>query len=117
LALLLASIGVYGVVSYAVSRCIREVGIRMVLGAGAGEVVAMVLRQTMRPVLVGAAIGILACTAVSRILSALLFGISAVDPIAFAVAAAFFLFIALVASLMPALRATRVDPLATLRYE
>jgi predicted permease len=117
LALLLASIGVYGVVSYAVSRRIREVGIRMVLGAGAGEVVAMVLRETMRPVFVGAAIGILACTAVSRILSGVLFGISALDPIAFVVAAAFLLFIALVASLMPALRATRLDPLATLRYE
>lgn len=117
LALLLASIGVYGVVSYTVNRRIREVGIRMVLGAGVGEVVAMVLRQTMRPVFVGATIGILACTAVSRILSGVLFGISALDPIAFVLAAAFLLFIALVASLMPALRATRVDPLTTLRYE
>jgi hypothetical protein len=117
LALLLASIGVYGVVSYAVSTRIREVGIRMALGAGAGEVVAMVLRQAMRPVLVGAAIGILACAAVSRILSGVLFGVSALDPIAFVTAAAFLLFIAMAASLLPALRATRVDPLDSLRYE
>jgi len=80
LALLLASIGVYGVVSYSVSWRIREIGIRMVLGAVAGEVVAMVLHQAMQPVLVGAAIGILACAAISRILSGVLFGISALDP-------------------------------------
>jgi ABC-type antimicrobial peptide transport system permease subunit len=117
LALLLASIGVYGVVSYGVSRRLREVGIRMVLGAGAHEVVAMVLRQAMRPVLAGAAIGVIACAGVSRILSGVLFGVSALDPVAFILAGGFLLLVALAASLVPALRATRVAPLTTLRYE
>jgi ABC-type antimicrobial peptide transport system permease subunit len=117
LALLLASIGVYGVVSYGVSRRLREVGIRMVLGANAHEVLAMVLRQAMRPVLAGATIGIAACAAVSRILSGVLFGVSALDPVAFVLAAAFLLMVAVAASLVPALRATRVDPMTTLRYE
>jgi ABC-type antimicrobial peptide transport system permease subunit len=117
LALLLASIGVYGVVSYGVSRRLREVGIRMVLGANAREVLTMVLRQAMRPVLAGAAIGLAASAAVSRILSGVLFGVSALDPIAFLLAALFLLLVAIAASLVPALRATRVDPLTTLRYE
>jgi len=117
LALLLASIGVYGVVSYGVSRRLREVGIRMVLGAGSHEVLAMVLRQAMRPVLAGAAIGMVACAAVSRILSGVLFGVSALDPIAFVLAALFLVLVATAASLIPARRATRVDPMTTLRYE
>ncbi|MBZ5631496.1 MAG: ABC transporter permease [Acidobacteriia bacterium] len=117
LALLLASIGVYGVVSYGVSRRLREVGIRMVLGADPREVLAMVLRQAMRPVLAGAAIGVVACAGVSRILSGVLFGVSALDPVAFVVAGGFLLLVALAACLVPAFRATRVDPLTTLRYE
>lgn len=117
LALLLASIGVYGVVSYGVSRRLREVGIRMVLGASAHEVLTMVLRQAMRPVLAGAAIGVAACAGVSRILSSVLFGVSSLDPVAFVLAAVFLLMVALVASLVPAFRATRVDPMSTLRYE
>jgi hypothetical protein len=117
LALLLASIGVYGVVSYAVSRRIREVGIRMVLGANAREVLALTLGQAMRPVLVGALIGILLSAAAARILSSVLFGVSTFDPLAFAAAAAFLLMIALAASLAPALRAMRVDPMSILRYE
>jgi ABC-type antimicrobial peptide transport system permease subunit len=117
LALLLASIGVYGVVSYGVSRRLRELGIRMVLGADAREVLAMVLRQAMRPVLAGAAIGAIACAGVSRILSGVLFGVSALDPVAFVLAGGFLLLVALAASLVPALRATRVDPLTMLHYE
>ncbi len=117
LALLLASIGVYGVVSYGVSRRIRELGIRMVLGANAGEVLFMVLRQAMRPVLAGAVIGVALSAAASQILSSILFGVSTLDPLAFVSAAAFLLTVALAASLVPALRATRVDPMASLRYE
>jgi putative ABC transport system permease protein len=77
----------------------------------------MVLRQAMRPVLAGAAIGVIACAGVSRILSSVLFGVSALDPVAFVLAAVFLLMVALAASLVPAFRATRVDPLTTLRYE
>ena len=117
LALLLASVGVYGVVSYAVSRRIREVGIRMVLGATAREVLTMVLRQAMRPVLAGAAIGLALSAAAAQILSSVLFGVSTADPLAFILAAVFLLTVALAASLAPALRATRVDPMTTLRYD
>jgi predicted permease len=117
LALLLASIGVYGVVSYAVSRRIREVGIRMVLGASPYEVLAMVLRQAMWPVLMGAAIGIALSAAASRILSSVLFGVSSFDPLAFTLATVSLLTVALAASFLPALRATRVDPMTTMRYE
>jgi len=117
LALLLASVGVYGVVSYAVSQRIREVGIRMVLGATAREVLNMVLRQAMRPVLAGAVIGLALSAAAAQILSSVLFGVSTADPLAFIMAAVFLLTVALAASLAPALRATRVDPMTTLRYD
>ena len=117
LALLLASIGVYGVVSYGVSRRLRELGIRMVLGANAREVLSMVLRQAMRPVLAGAVVGVALSAAASQILSSILFGVSTLDPIAFVLSAGFLLTVALAASLAPALRATRVDPMNTLRYE
>src|SRR5437867_2462459 len=83
LAVLLASIGVYGMVSYSVSRCVREIGIRMALGADSVEVMRLVLQQAMRPVVIGALVGVAACAAVSRVLSSMLFGLSARDPIAF----------------------------------
>ena len=117
LGLLLASIGVYGVVSYAVSGRIREIGLRMTLGADTREVMKMILRQAMRPVLIGAAIGIAACAAVSRILSSMLFGLSAHDPLAFIAVPLLLLSIALLASYVPARRATKVDPMVALRYE
>jgi predicted permease len=117
LALLLAGVGVYGVVSYAVSRRTREIGIRMTLGADGRDVMGMMLRQSMRPVLIGGAIGIAACAGVSWVLSSLLFGISAHDPIAFAFVPAFLLGIALLASYVPARRATKVNPVVALRYE
>jgi putative ABC transport system permease protein len=117
LAMLLACIGVYGVVSYAVSRRVREIGIRMTLGADAREVKRLILRQAMRPVVIGALIGIAGCAAVSRILSSMLFGISAHDPVAFAVVPLILLSVALAASYIPARRATKVDPMVALRYE
>jgi predicted permease len=117
LALLLAGVGVYGVVSYAVSRRTREIGIRMTLGADGRDVMGMMLRQSMRPVLIGGAIGIAACAGVSWVLSSLLFGISVHDPIAFAFVPAFLLGIALLASYVPARRATKVNPVVALRYE
>ncbi len=117
LALLLASVGVYGVVSYAVSRRTREIGIRMTLGADGRDVMNLILRQSMRPVLIGGAIGIAGCAAVSWVLSSMLFGISAHDPIAFLFVPAFLVGIALLASYVPARRATRVNPVVALRYE
>jgi ABC-type antimicrobial peptide transport system permease subunit len=116
-ALLLAAIGVYGVVGYVVSRRMREMGIRMALGAERFDVLALVLRQTMRPVAWGALVGLAACLGVSRLLASLLFGVSSLDPIAFGGAMLFVLGTALFAGLLPARRATRVDPTVTLRYE
>ena len=109
--MLLACIGVYGVVSYAVSRRVREIGIRMTLGADAREVKNLILRQAMRPVVTGALLGIAGCAAVSKILSALLFGVSAHDPVAFVVVPLILLSVALLASYIPARRATKVDPM------
>jgi putative ABC transport system permease protein len=117
LALLLASMGIYGVTAFAVSRRVREIGIRMALGADAGAVKKLILRQSMRPVLIGAAVGIVGCAGVSQILSSMLFGISAYDPIAFAGVPVVLIAIAMFASHIPARRATRVDPMIALRYE
>jgi predicted permease len=117
LGMLLACIGVYGVVSYAVSRRVREIGIRMTLGADAREVKSLILRQAMQPVGIGALVGIAGCAAVSRILNSMLFGISAHDPVAFVVVPLILLSVALLASYVPARRATKVDPMVALRYE
>jgi predicted permease len=117
LSLLLAAVGVYGVVAYAVSRRTREIGIRMTLGANGRDVMSLMLRQSMRPVLIGGAIGIVGCAGVSWVLSSMLFGVSARDPIAFLFVPAFLLGIALLASYVPARRATKVNPVVALRYE
>jgi macrolide transport system ATP-binding/permease protein len=117
LALLLASIGVYGVVSYSVSRRVHEIGVRMALGADSGEIMKLLLRQAMRPVLVGGLVGVAGCAAVSQVLSSMLFGLSSHDPIAFLAVPLFLLIVALVASFIPAWYGTRVDPLVALRYE
>ena len=117
LALLIASVGVYSVVSYVVSRRMREVGIRMVLGATGFEVQRMIVKQTLRPVLIGMLAGIAAAAAVSQILDAVLFGISAFDPIAFVAAPLFVLVIAGAASVVPTRKTACVDPISTLRYE
>jgi len=117
LALLLASIGVYGMASYSVSRSVREIGIRMALGANPAEVMRLVLRRAMWPVLLGGLIGVAGCAAVSWVLSSLLFGLGAHDPIAFISVPMFLLMVALVASYIPARRAMRVEPVVALRYE
>ena len=101
LALVMASVGVYGVVSYVVSRRLREVGIRMMLGASGRDVQALLLRQILRPVAIGAVIGIGAAAAASQILTSVLFGVSRFDPIAFFGAPLFLLGIAASASLIP----------------
>jgi predicted permease len=117
LALVLASVGIYGVVSYSVTRRYREIGIRMALGATAGNLLGMMLRQTMRPVVIGAVIGVAAASAMSRILSSVLFGVSPADPVGLGGAALLVLGVALAAGVMAARPATRADPTATLRRE
>jgi len=117
LALVLASVGVYGVVSFAVSRRYREIGIRMALGATALDALRTILRQSLRPVAIGAVIGIIAAGGVSRILSSVLFGVSPADPIGLGGAALLVLAVALAAGVMAARPVTRTDATAILRYE
>jgi putative ABC transport system permease protein len=104
-------------VSYAVSRRIREIGIRMALGANGQDVLGMILRQALLPVALGAVVGIAGCAAVSRILSSFLFGVSPLDPVTFAVLPVILLGIAALAGYVPGRRAARVDPMVALRYE
>lgn len=117
LALVLASVGIYGVVSFGVSRRSREIGIRMALGATARDVLATILRQAMRPVVLGGAIGIVLAVGVSRVLSSVLFGVSPADPIGLGASALLVICVALAAGMIAARPATRTDPTATLRYE
>jgi predicted permease len=117
LALVLASIGVYGVVSYIVIRRRREVGIRMALGASPRAVQALVLRETLRPVGVGVLVGVLAAGASSQLLERSLFGISPLDPIAFVASAIFMLTVATMATVLLTRKALKVDPITALRHD
>jgi predicted permease len=117
LALTLATIGVYGVMSYLVGQGTREIGIRLALGATEGQVLALVLRQGLAVALVGAAGGLLAALALGRVIQGLLFEVRAHDPLTFVVMALALAAVALVASYLPARRAARTDPMASLRAE
>jgi len=117
LALLLASIGIYGTVAFTVARRTREIGIRMALGASSRDVIGAVTRQAMKTVGIGAAIGLLICMLVTRVLERVLFGVSPVDAAAFVGVPLFLFLVAFVATLIPARRAVRVDPLIALRSE
>jgi putative ABC transport system permease protein len=117
LALLLAAIGVYGVMAYTVAQRTREFGIRIALGAQHHDVLGLVARYGARLILAGVALGLLAAFAVTRLLAGLLFGVSDKDPVTFAFVALLLSGVALVACYLPARRATRVDPLAALRHE
>jgi len=117
LALVLAAIGIYSVLSYSVRRRVREIGVRMALGAQTQQVVGLVVMQGLKMTFLGLAIGIAAALALGRVLTSLLFGVSAADLTTFVVVALLLGCIALLASVIPAYRATRVDPIRTLRDE
>jgi len=117
MALLLGLIGIYGVISYTVSQRQREIGIRLAVGAQREDVLQMVLSQGTKMALVGVAIGIGVALALARLMTGLLFGVTAHDPVTFAAVAALLVSVALLACYIPARRATRVDPMVALRYE
>jgi len=117
LALVLATVGLYGVMAWSVVQRTREIGIRMALGAQARNVVGLVLRQGMKLVLLGLVIGIPASLAVAQLLSSMLVGLTTTDALTIAVVSALLTGVTLIACYLPARRATRVDPLETLRYE
>ena len=117
LAVVLGAVGIYGIVSYSVTQRTHEIGIRMALGARAGNVLSLILKNGLTLVLTGIAIGIAGAFALTRFLTTLLFGVTPTDSVTFVVVSVVFFVIAAIASLIPALRATRVDPLVALRYE
>ena len=116
-AALLAAVGIYGVMAYAVGQRTREIGVRMALGAGPQNVLGMVLKQGLWLALIGVALGVAASLALTRLMSSLLFGVKPSDPVTFVGVAAGLTLVAMAACWIPARRATRVDPVIALRYE
>jgi len=117
LALVLAALGIYGVMSYSVTERTHEIGVRMSLGAGRLNVLGVVLVQGFRLTAFGVGLGIVAAIFLSRTLETLLFGVERLDPVTFATVPLLAAFVALTACYIPAVRATRVDPISTLRHE
>jgi ABC-type antimicrobial peptide transport system permease subunit len=116
-ALALACLGLYGILSYAVSRRTREIGIRMALGAQRGSVIFGVMRQGMMLALAGCGLGVILAAGLTRIVSNLLYGVAPTDPLTFAFVAFVLVGVAALASYLPARRAARIDPMVALRYE
>ena len=117
LALLLACIGLFGIMSYSVARRTNEIGIRMALGAGRRDVLRRVMREGLAPVLIGVAIGLPAALVGARLITSLLFGLKPADPLTICVATLLLLAVAALAGYLPARKASRVDPMTALRSE
>jgi putative ABC transport system permease protein len=117
LAVILAAVGIYGVIAYSVAQRTNEIGVRMALGAQGADVVWLVMRQGLRLVIIGIAIGLLISTVATRVLAAVLFSISPADPGAFGAVALLLGLVAMLACWIPARRATKVDPLVALRID
>jgi predicted permease len=117
LAVTLTAVGLYGVVSYSVSQQTREIGIRVALGASRGNVLGLMLREGMSLAFFGIALGLAGGLALTRTIAALLFGVSATDPVTFVAVATLLMLVTLMACYLPARRATKVDPMEALRYE
>ncbi len=116
-ALALGLVGIYGAISYVVSQRTREIGVRIALGADRRDVSWMVLRQGMILTSIGVVVGLVAAVGLTRLMSSLLYGVEATDPVTFGVVVVVLVAVALIASYLPALRASRTDPLEALRFE
>jgi len=117
LALLLAAVGIYGVLSYTVRRRVREIGIRMALGASHADVLKMVVTDGMKPILIGVVMGLAAALALSRLVASLVFGVHPTDPLTFSAVALILIMVGVLANIVPAYRATRIEPVRTLRED
>jgi putative ABC transport system permease protein len=115
--LILAVVGIYGIVSFSAAQRTREIGIRMALGGSARDVIRLILKQGVRMVIAGLFVGLLAAWGLTRVMASLLVGVSPSDPLTYATVALLLTAVALVACWIPARRATRVDPGVALRYE
>ena len=117
IALVLTTVGIYGVISYGVAQRTHEIGIRLALGAGSREVLSLIVSEAMKPALLGAALGLCAAFGLTRLLTRLLYNVKPTDPLVFAAVLLLLIAVAWLASYIPARRATRVDPIVALRYE